>query len=295
MSSVDFMKDFLALNIDELDSDQIRLEIEALQTLISNPTTFHNRIVFLQELAFSMEESHQNSCVPLEDPLTREQHLKCVEKGIIQSYDDNDVSAPALFVFAHSEEGLGNFTDALFDTPKGKRNECWNTLFDLPFDVPEIDMSKVFELETTNNYIHKIASDWNALIFKLFPPQKKVALGFRNATSTKPSVDLDSQIPKRKEILNLLTKLSLIMDQIEQEEIRRMMLIFPLDKIKGIFQEAESLGSIISNISDLLRKVYSIDDLIVLKAYFSDSDNYLNKYENEFSLIYLILKSAGDF
>ena len=295
MANIDFLKDFLILNVDELDSDEIRLEIEALQTLLSDSTAFHNRMIFLQELALTTDDSVDHSSVALKDPFTHEQHLKCVEKGMIQSYCDNDVSSTDLFILAHSEEGLGNFADALFLTPKEKRNKCWNTHLDLPFEVQKVDLSKVFESETTDNYIHKIVSEWNELILKLFPPQRKVALGFRSATSSKLSVDLDSQIPKRKEILNLLTKLPDVLDQIEQDEIMRMMLIFPVDKIKGIFQKEETYRSLIYSVSELLNKVYSIDDLIVLKNYFSDSDNYLNQYEKEFRFIYLIFKSAGVF
>ena len=292
MTEIDIFKDYLSLKT--ADEKEAASCLKELEKLLGDAESSHLRIRFLRELMDIGESSHSLSVSSIADPLSLEQHIACVEKGFVQAYKDNDVKIEQLLQLAHSIEGLVNFNGSLMEIPKYRQASCWQKALEVPFEVNEVNFGRIYRSSLKEDALNRLASEWVNWVNTMFPRQKKVAMGFRNAVKTKrkPTLNLDAKVPHSDKIVDQLSRLLLMLDNIPEGEIKSLMKRIPWDSLKKLVSTKPTWRDFLNETSKQLKGSFSKDELSMLIKYLKTDSDYFHQHKKETTLFSLLLSSA---
>jgi hypothetical protein len=289
---VDMFKDYISLKTE--NDSQVMDALKEIENILGDPDASHIRISFLMELSAMSHQISGLSITLIPDPLSNNQHKKCIEKGLIKAVSDGDVSAEQVFKLAHSVEGLENFSNMLFEIPKSRHASCWAKAMETSFPIPQVNFREVVNIDPKESIILNIASEWISLLQILFPPRRKLALGFRDAAKTrkvKPS-SLESPIPRRSPFINALLNMPNLIEFISNDEIKNLMMRFPWELVRETARSADTLRAFLISVNESLESVYSREELEILAIYFSSEQNQTDRFAGEYKIIALLIKST---
>ena len=295
MTNIDILKDYLTeITCQEGSVDVIAI-LQEIEVLLGNSEASHQRILYLEELAVSEFKFPDSLPLPLNDPLTSNQYVACVEKGIVDAYKDGDVPFEKILVLAHSIDGLRIFADTLFEIPEERHAQCWKHAIKAPFKTTKIDLTAIWlevSKESLWDQISKAAYEW---IVSLSPEPRVPVLGFRclGSDQTKQNLDPNKALQNPEQLVRQIDTLIEFSTDSKSMEIAEILKRVPWDDLKASVNEGINWQSFLNNTGRLFRSELSSDDFIVLNEWLEMQDLSSHPYYSELKLLELILISRG--
>jgi hypothetical protein len=294
MPPVDVFKDFLSAELFEGNNGEIEKALKELETLLGDPTVSHQRILYLESLTDSIEED-DGSMPKIGNPLSKEQHVACVEKGLLKAIDDEDVKLEQLMRLAHSVEGLRSFTSALLEVSLDQHASCWGDALEVPFDLTDIKFQETIPERPTEliwDQISRIANEW---LDAITPRRKAPVLGFRDATieKTRSGFIQDGVIDNPEVIKGQLDKLQIICEELKDREISKILMRMPWAGIGEAIVGGITWGGFLSGTGRILNRELAQTDIERVIEWLggSEPNDILNVSEIKF--IELLINCAG--
>jgi hypothetical protein len=289
MAGTDVFANYMAELDDNLDPSMIRLVLEKLQAMLASAEAMHDRVVYLETMAGHVPEFRDHAA-PVADPFTGLQRTACIEKGLIGAWEAGDVKAMDLAKLAHSVEGLGNFTDALFETPEDHSHPVWRDAFETPLKPISIDLEFLTRHgpnELAKSKVSTLISNW---IESMKPPRPLPSFGFRGDSMKKLPPDLlESSLPEET-VCRLIDELSAMRSGFPGDRMQKALERVPWQEFKCIVGNSGTWLDFLNQAELLLAENFDDEEITELSSWINAEAQNAEDHSKALRLFEILLR-----
>ena len=291
-SKIDIFSNYLTESSSGKGGSELLQTVKEIEVLLGSAEASYQRIAYLDALGVVASQFPEIGSPVLSDPLTHDQYVKCVEKGLARAYKDGDVSFEQVVKLAHSREGLISLTDVLVEVPESRRARCWTKALRVPFKAPSANLAHIRPMtvkESNWQQITNLAAEW---MDALAPSKLVPSLGYRGTAAGKPEFNLKLNLSHGAIISKHMTSLSEIGDDIDDEKIAGLWERIPWKRLKEFIREDASWESFLKQVGIAFYTELKYEDLKMLSDWVPRGVKALPQYRSEIKLLEILVKST---
>ena len=292
MVKYDIFSDFLLEESDNL-LPELALEIvQAVETILSNSVTTNLRKAYLMELAGVMRSDENKMISPVQNPLTHNQLVSCVKKGLVGSFINGEILLDQIRKLAHSLEGMNELSEVMVETPENERATCWQHAFDPPPTYQPVNLEKIFKTSSIEN-VYQILNDLVEQLLNVISPQRLIlAFGTRGVSGKQePAFVLDGKLNQSSNVKEIISSLQTGIGKINDIELRTAMGKIPWNEITKLVDPEIKWDKLLGQIGDLIRSRISTEELIRIEDGIDNDPVLADFRKDELILLRITLKS----